>query len=375
MIHAACCHLKTIKSDPRISKPLQNWMFCVLHVKKMIAVLVLFIMKPGSVSADWSVTFENPNPCAVKGSSVEFRCSYNYPDREIARKIAWYKGQFIDGDWKRIALSDIPSYQNRSEYLGDLQHNCSLEIQDLQDDDAGYYYFRFDTDKYGRRSKESVYLTVTELKARVNPKRVRAGDTVTLECGASCPLSTTVWFKDGHPVSKPNFTAQAEDAGNYFCAVEGQESVQSDPVTLDVQYSPLNVSVEVSHAGLLTVGSSVNLTCSSAANPAADSYTWYRSTGSSSVLQVGSGQVLCLPSVDLSHSGLYICQSRNRLGENNSTQVLLTVTETDIYRLILLVGIGVKVVFLLLLPLFIIQAWRRWRNSTADTESHDYENV
>uniref|UniRef100_A0A3Q1EHZ8 B-cell receptor CD22 n=1 Tax=Acanthochromis polyacanthus TaxID=80966 RepID=A0A3Q1EHZ8_9TELE len=285
---------------------------------------------------------------------------------EIVRNIAWYKGKLIDGEWKRIALSDIPSYQNRSEYLGDLQHNCSLEIHDLQDDDTGYYYFRFDTDRYGRRSKGSVYLTVTELKARVNPKRVRAGDAVTLECEASCPLPTTVWFKEGHPVSKPNFMAQAEDAGNYLCAVEGKESVQSDPVTLDVQYSPLNVSVEVSHAGLLAVGSSVNLTCSSAANPAADSYTWYRSTGSSSVLQVGSGQVLCLPSVDLSHSGLYVCQSRNRLGQNNSTQVLLTVTGTDIHRLILLVGIGVKVVILLLLPLFIIWAWKRWCNSTAD---------
>lgn len=74
-----------------------------------------------------------------------------------------------------------------------------------------------------------------ELSARVYPDRVRAGDTVTLECRTSCQLSNTVWFKDGRPVAKPVFQAQAEDSGNYLCAVEGQDSVLSDSVALDVQ--------------------------------------------------------------------------------------------------------------------------------------------
>lgn len=107
------------------------------------------------------MTFENPDPCALKGSSVEFRCSYNYTDGETVRKTAWYKGELKNGIWVRVALSDLPSYQNRSEYLGDLQHNCSLAIHDLQDNDTGHYYFSFDTDMYGRRSKRSVYLSVT----------------------------------------------------------------------------------------------------------------------------------------------------------------------------------------------------------------------
>ncbi len=94
---------------------------------------------------------------------------------------------------------------------------------------------------------------------------------------------------------------------------------------------PLNVTVEVSYLGHLTAGSSVNLTCNSAANPAADRYTWYRGnvSGFSSMLQVGSGQVLSIPSMEASHAGLYLCQARNRLGENNSPEVLLTVDKTD----------------------------------------------
>lgn len=102
-----------------------------------------------------------------------------------------------------------------------------------------------------------------------------------------------------------------------------QHKVQ--PVTLFNADSPLNVSAEVSQAGLLSVGSNVNLTCNSTANPEADSYTWY---SSSSRLQVASGQVLSLPSLEVSHSGVYLCRAGNSLGESNSTAVLLEVEET-----------------------------------------------
>lgn len=114
-----------------------------------------------AVSAAWTVTFENPNLCALKGSSVNFRCTYNYSDGETVRKTTWHKGQLKGDTWTRVALSDLALYHNRTEHLGDLQHNCSLAIHDMQDNDTGYYYFRFDTNKYGRRSKESVYLSVT----------------------------------------------------------------------------------------------------------------------------------------------------------------------------------------------------------------------
>lgn len=76
-------------------------------------------------------------------------------------KTAWSKGEFINGAWARVEFSHLPAIDNRSQYLGDLQHDCSLSIRDLQENDTGYYYFRFDTDKLGWRSRKSVYLTVT----------------------------------------------------------------------------------------------------------------------------------------------------------------------------------------------------------------------
>ncbi|XP_060907095.1 B-cell receptor CD22-like isoform X1 [Labrus mixtus] len=367
----------------------------------MIAFLVLSFLGAGTVGADRDVTFENPNPCAVEGSSVEFRCSYNYQDGQTVRKTEWYKGELKNGVWIRVKLSDLPSYRNRFEFIGDQQHDCSLALHDLQHIDTGYYYFRFDTDMFGWRSKTSVYLSVTELHARVYPDTVRAGDSVSLQCNTSCHLSSTVWFKDGHPVSKPEFQVQAEDAGNYFCAVEGQESVQSEPVALYVQYPPLNVSVEVTYPDSQNESSSVNLTCSSSANPAAQNYTWFRrtaspSSGSSSMFQVGSGQVMSLPSMHVNHTGLYLCQARNTVGETNSTEVLLTISANNhglfhlgvtrnhteinkelwsslsLSQVILL--IGVKVVILVALTLVIIWAGRHIRIKNEEENDHDYEN-
>ena len=90
--------------------------------------------------------------------------------------------------------------------------------------------------------------------------------------------------------------------------------------------------VEVSPPESPTEGSKVTLTCSSDANPPVHNYTWYKRTGppgSSSLVQVGSGQVLLLASLQPSHTGLYFCHTRNSLGENNSTEVMLTLDTTD----------------------------------------------
>lgn len=73
------------------------------------------------------------------------------------------------------------------------------------------------------------------MEASVHPSStVRPGWSVWFECQTSCP-NRVIWFKDGEPVTNTDFQAQIEDAGNYTCAIEGEESVHSDPVTLDVQ--------------------------------------------------------------------------------------------------------------------------------------------
>uniref|UniRef100_A0A3Q3W3N9 Ig-like domain-containing protein n=1 Tax=Mola mola TaxID=94237 RepID=A0A3Q3W3N9_MOLML len=168
------------------------------------------------------------------------------------------------------------------------------------------------------------------------PRDVVKGGPVTFTCSSDArpPVEGGGYglYKDGHLVSSEQSHSISEvqpaHSGRYHCQARNgvsRRGSSSPEVPLHVQYPPENVSISVDpdpDAG----GSRVNLICSSAANPAADTYTWYRrATPNGTTLQVGSGQVLSIASVEAAHAGLYLCRARSRLGENNSTELLLAV--------------------------------------------------
>ncbi|KAK7887121.1 hypothetical protein WMY93_026742 [Mugilogobius chulae] len=329
------------------------------------------------------------------------------PSWHTVRTVSWERRSY--SGWKSVPLSNF-------EYVGDYNHNCSLRIRNIQQEDAHYpYHFKFTTNHDSWTSRP-IYLSVTEdLIASVVPTIVKEGERVILACHHSgCRTYAHVWFKEGQKVSQTYFMATREDAGMYSCALQGQDHVQSKAVFLNVYYAPKNVKLLISppeniiqgksvhfsctseanppvksseyhlfkdgnvisvgpnHSisnvqpsdsgqyycqaqsniiwnGLfqstktnvnvlyppmnisisaelteVTEGSDVNMTCHSNANPSDIGYTWYK-TSSSSRVQVGSGQVLSLSSVKASSSGHYICKASNRVGENNSTELLLSV--------------------------------------------------
>ncbi|KAM4633822.1 V-set and immunoglobulin domain-containing protein 1-like [Polymixia lowei] len=127
---------------------------------------------------------------------------------------------------------------------------------------------------------------------------------------------------------------------------------------------PENTSVTVDPPGDVVRGISVNLTCSSAANPAVDNYTWYRWT-TGSLVQVGSGQVLYLPSVEPSETGHYLCQAKNSLGENNLTEQLLQIQEKEQANksLLMLAGVGGTFLVALLVLVIVLWFWKKQRTS------------
>ncbi|KAI4794954.1 hypothetical protein KUCAC02_031748, partial [Chaenocephalus aceratus] len=74
-------------------------------------------------------------------------------------------------------------------------------------------------------------------------------------------------------------------------------------------------SVSVSPSAGIEEGSSVTLTCSSDANPAAN-YTWYKEDEDS---PKASGQIFTITDFRAEHSGSYSCGAQNKLGRSNST--------------------------------------------------------
>ncbi|XP_042370070.1 B-cell receptor CD22-like, partial [Plectropomus leopardus] len=84
--------------------------------------------------------------------------------------------------------------------------------------------------------------------------------------------------------------------------------------------APKRPSVSVSPSEI-EEGSSVNLTCSSDANPAAN-YTWYKENEDS---PKASGQIFTITDFRSEHSGNYYCEAENNRGRRNSTLHLITV--------------------------------------------------
>ncbi|XP_014196067.1 B-cell receptor CD22 isoform X1 [Haplochromis burtoni] len=421
--------------------------------------LIILVITPGVWSGDWSVTSENQ--CALKGTSVLINCKYDYPVGHFVTSVSWFKNVYASGRWGLFPLDKLTSSLDHFKYLGNFRGDCSLKVNDVQHTDEGAYYFRFTTTFNRWMSIKPMYLSVGELTTVIEPSTVTEGGHVALTCMSGCPEpKDIVWFRNGQPVSNPVFQARREDAGDYYCAVHGQESVRSAPVALNVQYAPREVTLSVSpwgdirsggtatltcssdanppvaHSGyslykdgqllssgqnyiisdilpsdrgwyycqawnniswrgidlinstevhldvrypptnisisvdpqLFDEGSSVNLTCSSVANPAADSYIWYKmvdSDATSSMLQVGSGQLLSLPSVEESHGGVYLCKVRNSLGESNSTQVLLSMQrkQDEGQSLPVLAGIGVSLLVTLVVALLL---FRKKQKTSAD---------
>ncbi|KAI5611094.1 B-cell receptor CD22-like, partial [Silurus asotus] len=107
------------------------------------------------------------------------------------------------------------------------------------------------------------------------------GSSVTLTCSsdANPPVETYTWFTGTTSVGKgKNFTISkisSKDSGDYKCMCSNKVGHQnSTSVTLNVLYPPKNVSI--SPSGEKVEGTSVNLTCSSDANPPVETYIWFK---------------------------------------------------------------------------------------------------
>ena len=94
-------------------------------------------------------------------------------------------------------------------------------------------------------------------------------------------------------------------------------------------------------------GSSVTLSCSTDANPAAN-YTWYKENEDS---PKASGQIFTITDFRAEHSGNYYCEVQNRIGCHNSTLQLTSMFQTWWYMYVdvcmvsdICINIGVQAV-------------------------------
>ncbi|CAL8399026.1 unnamed protein product [Arctogadus glacialis] len=277
-------------------------------------------------NGDWTVTYSSSNVCALRGAMVDFSCIYEYPDnvqyRPTRVKPLWFTKA---SNYQPVVLEHDTEYTRRVESscgevscTGSRCHGtCTLRIKDLRQSDSDVYKFRFTTNQPGGEytGDPGVTLSVTDLQVKVSFPHPTDPTKAKLECHSMCGLAGDphyIWFRNGLNVLQGmNYWIYIQSGYSYSCAVEGYE-LQHSPLV----YAPKTPSVTVSPSGEIEEGSSVTLSCSSDANPAAN-YTWFRVNRDRSSRYMNQGQQLIFKQILSSDSGQFRCDTQNKLGERS----------------------------------------------------------
>ncbi|KAJ4944329.1 hypothetical protein JOQ06_012873 [Pogonophryne albipinna] len=198
---------------------------------------------------------------------------------------------------------------------------------------------------------------------------IEEGGSVTLTCSSDAnPAANYIWYKKDQNthlsfVNKgPHLvlsSIQSSHSGQYYCRALNQlGNTRSESIFIDVKYAPKPPSVSVSPSAEIEEGSSVTLTCSSDANPAAN-YTWYKENEDS---PKASGQIFTITDFRAEHSGSYSCGAQNKLGRSNSTFHLMVVKGSR--KLLPFATIPVVLLAVISLSVFL---WIRKKRACRDT--------
>ncbi|XP_071361152.1 sialoadhesin-like [Trachinotus anak] len=295
-----------------------------------------------------SVSVNPPNEI-MEGISVTLTC-----DTNPAASYTWYK-----------------------ENQPLVNKEAQLVFSSIQSSDSGHYHCAAEN-QLGRRTSESIFIHVEYapklLSVSVSPSgEIVEGSSVTLTCSSDAnPAAKYTWYKENQtlpqgPEGVYHFSSiSSEDRGIYHCKSENQHGhLDSKDVFIDVQYPPKLPSVSVSPSGEIVEGSSVTLTCSSDANPAAN-YTWYKENEDS---PKASGQIFTITDFRPEHSGNYYCEAQNTRGRHSST-LNLTVVMWNLVRIKNII----KLTLIVLMPiaLLVFCVWtRRKKTLSLNTEPNE----
>ncbi|KAG5278590.1 hypothetical protein AALO_G00100610 [Alosa alosa] len=202
------------------------------------------------------------------------------------------------------------------------------------------------------------------------------GDSVTLICSsdANPPVHNYTWYRrsgdktaqvaTGQKYSITNLSSQT--SGRYYCQAENEVGDKnSSDLLVNIYYAPRNTSATVTPSGNTVEGSSMTLTCSSDASPPVSTYTWYKSSGTETILR-GPGPHLNL-TLASGDGGVYHCEALNEVGSQNSTVVEVILRGGTAHPTVFpLIAVGVALVVALTLVTGIVCC--RKRKKKASTE-------
>lgn len=88
--------------------------------------------------------------CLLRGASVVINCWYSVPFAHRVTGVGWFKET---GYWSYVPLPIFGDRPQHYRYLGNYIDDCRLQINDVQHEDAGNYFFSFRANFKQQKSK------------------------------------------------------------------------------------------------------------------------------------------------------------------------------------------------------------------------------
>ncbi|XP_036931666.1 vascular cell adhesion protein 1-like isoform X5 [Acanthopagrus latus] len=327
-----------------------------LHHGKIISCTAVYNKQDGSsqsvstsLTADVSlssqfITFMPQTIEVLSGSCVTIPCSFGVEDKYKTKEDETCRAVWKSDQGTVVFNSRNP--QTTGHLTGNLTNrDCTTTLNNMRPENSMKYFFRLECDgvKYDFLEKQ-VDISVKDdpPTPTLTPStlKVEEGTSVSLKCSAPAPClshppaltwtSSLGYIQDSLQenldrtkvqTSILNFTASRLHHGQIISCTavynkqDGSSQSVSTSLTADVSYSPKHTTVSVSPSGPVPENSIVTLTCSSTANPAVRSYTWYRADGGQETV-MGTGHVLNIKaSRDI---GPFFCEAENAIGSGRS---------------------------------------------------------
>ncbi|KAL1006369.1 hypothetical protein UPYG_G00071460 [Umbra pygmaea] len=371
-------------------------------------ILVLYVTGVLIVNSQRALITTMPDKLqALSGSCVQIPCAFEIPtihsnDFNKSTNISgvWLKGATTFGTTPEIKIFNSSKTDSKfqGQIIGNLfQKNCTTVFYNVKNSYTDKYFFRIDangpyraTDTY--KQIEIFVQDVPPIPTMTDSVEVKEGTLVSLNCSAVAPcpehppnLTWTFPTKstpEDHLQENPDQTKSVVSMVTFTSSyLHNEKNITCTAVypvgtsyktaeinrTLNVLFSPKDTSASISPSVPVSVGSCVNLTCSSTANPPVTNYTWFR-ISEGKPTQVSFRQNYTL-NVIVEDGGLYYCEAVNDVGLGNSSEVLLAIKAQDKPVSPLVYGIvgGISVIMLIV----ILIAFFGWKRKSRFPDQHE----